>query len=336
MGTDLAGVEPLPNIQAILLNTLDTTGVQIGGTGPGEGNLIAFNSGSGSSTGAIWNLGLHVTIRGNSIHANAGLGIDNGNHGSTGERPGRRRRRRQRRPELPAPVFGRPSSPLRGAGTRVQRRAALLGVDDLHLDFYDNDGCTTPRASFLEGTTWLGKRTGHDRRLRHRRAFDVTLPVADRAGRSRISATATDRDGNTSEFSQRLALLHVSDEPATPRAARTITIQGTDFARRRRRSRSAARPRQRRRSTNSTTIDGPDVPAAPCRNGQRPDRDEPRRHRRNAGQGMGLQLSRRSERPPVPFLRHGPRAERDHGRRRRRLLRRQDSRPCASRWRCSS
>ena len=39
IGTDLSGAQPLPNVQAILLNTLDTTGVQIGGTGPGEGNL---------------------------------------------------------------------------------------------------------------------------------------------------------------------------------------------------------------------------------------------------------------------------------------------------------
>ena len=86
-GTDITGTLPLPNNLAILLNTADTTDVVIGGTGPGEGNLIAFNAGPGSPHG-IWSFGQRVTVRGNTIFDNAGLGFDNDPQGVNPNDPG--------------------------------------------------------------------------------------------------------------------------------------------------------------------------------------------------------------------------------------------------------
>src|SRR5262249_38094453 len=58
--------------------------------------------------------------------------------------------------------------------------------------------------------------------------IDVTLPVVTEAG-ARISATATDPSGNTSEFSQRI--IFSSTPPSGPAAGGTaFTVSGTDFA----------------------------------------------------------------------------------------------------------
>ncbi len=226
MGTDLAGAEPLPNVQAIFLTTPDTTDVQIGGTGPGEGNLIAFNSGSGSSTGAIWNLGLHVTIRGNSIHSNVGLGIDNGNIGVDANDPGDGDSGANAMQNFPIVSTVETTAP-RGAGTHVTGVLRSQPDTTFTLDFYGNDGCTPRPQDFLEGKTWLGEAevttdaTGST-------PFDVTLSASIAPG-DVVSATATDPDGNTSEFSQRLpfSILPISGDPA---GGTSITILGTDFA----------------------------------------------------------------------------------------------------------
>ena len=52
----------------------DSTTVTIGGTASGAGNVIAYNGGAG----VFLEQGYGIPIRGNSIHDNAGLGIDLG------------------------------------------------------------------------------------------------------------------------------------------------------------------------------------------------------------------------------------------------------------------
>ncbi len=226
MGTDLAGAEPLPNVQAILLNTLDTTGVLIGGTGPGEGNLIAFNSGSGGSTGAIWNLGLHVTIRGNSIHSNAGLGLDNGNPGQQANDPGDADGGANDGQNFPIVSTVEALQGPQGNGTRVTGVLRSAASTQYTLDFYGSTGCTPRPQDFLEGQTYLGAGqvttdgTGFT-------AFDITVPVAITPG-DFVSATATDPAGSTSEISQRLpfSVLPTSG-PAS--GGTPVVISGTDF-----------------------------------------------------------------------------------------------------------
>jgi CSLREA domain-containing protein len=70
VGTAANGVDPLGNGADGMFVAGDTG--TIGGTGPGEANVIAYNGGRG-----IANNALTMTIRANSIHSNGGMGIDN-------------------------------------------------------------------------------------------------------------------------------------------------------------------------------------------------------------------------------------------------------------------
>ena len=234
IGTDPTGTLPLPNNLSILLNTLDTTDVVIGGVAPGEANVIAFNQGYAIPggilfTGGIWNLGQRITIRGNSIHDNFGIGIDNSD-GSLGVTPND--------PLDPDTGVGNefqnfpivttvtPMGP-QGGTTRFQGLLHSTPSTIFTLDFYANPACSNFPREFLEGETYLGfgsvmtdgAGTG---------VFDVTLPVQVAAG-ARITATATDPVGNTSEFSQRIvfSILPTSGPPA---GGTSVTLAGTDFA----------------------------------------------------------------------------------------------------------
>ena len=78
IGVDRTGGEPLPNANGILVN--GAVRVLIGGTDPAAQNVIAQNAGSGvAAVAAAW----RVTIRGNWIDNNSGLGIDLGADGPT-------------------------------------------------------------------------------------------------------------------------------------------------------------------------------------------------------------------------------------------------------------
>jgi hypothetical protein len=190
------------NSEGMLLNTLQTTDVQIGGIGAGEGNLIAFNTNKG-----IWNLGLRVTIRGNAIHSNGQLGHDLNGDGVTrndagdvdgGANAG------QNSPNLltTGPAFPEGAGPEGGSGTRIQGVLLSLPSTTYTLDFYGNPVCAPRPQELVEGETWLGTAdvtTDGTGRI----DFDVTIPVDTPVG-ARIAATATDPDGNTSEFSQRI------------------------------------------------------------------------------------------------------------------------------------
>ena len=144
IGTDPTGILPLPNNLSILLNTLDTTDVLIGGPSQGEGNVIAFNQGVASTggilfTGGIWNLGVRITIRGNSIHDNFGLGIDNSEAAISGSTPTTRVTRIpacQRVPELPDRVFRDDDGPAESIDTRIQGVLHSTPSTTFTLDFY--------------------------------------------------------------------------------------------------------------------------------------------------------------------------------------------------------
>ncbi len=198
----------------------------IGGIGPGEANVIAntkFNGGTGDGVYLPFSQG--NVIRGNSIHGNAGLGIDvmpaGSPEGVTPNDPG----------DTDTGGNGMQNFPLftsvtTGATTRIQGVLHSKAATVYDLDFYANACSNFPR-EFLEGETWLGTaQVTSDGNGDV--AFDVTLPVATVPG-TRVTATATDPLGNTSEFSQGLAF---SASPASgpPAGNTTITIKGTDFA----------------------------------------------------------------------------------------------------------
>ncbi len=231
IGADATGTSPLGNAgPGVSLAFTATTGDNvIGGIAPGEGNLIAYNGISAGTSSGIFNVTQRNPIRGNSIHSNVGLGIDNNEPGAlpgvTPNDPGDADTGGNGIQNFPiltsVEIFG-----PQGGGTRIQGVLRSMASTTYDLDFYENPACTAFPREFLEGQTYIGSGqvvtdgSGEG-------AFDVTLPAVVAAG-ARITATATDPTGNTSEFSQRIVF---SMAPASGPAAGggAVTISGTDF-----------------------------------------------------------------------------------------------------------
>jgi len=231
IGTQADGVGPLGNAGAGvgLSNTIAQT--VIGGVGPGEGNVIAFNGTASAGTGGveIENNSTGNTVRGNSIHDNIGLagyglGIDLGGDGVTANDQGDGDGGPNGFQNFP--IVSSVTSLAPGAGTRIQGVLHSTASTLYDLDFYSNPACSNFPREFLEGETYIGSSqvttdgsgTG---------TFDVTLPASVEAG-ARISATATDPNGSTSEFSQRLPF-SISPTSGPASTATAVTIAGTDF-----------------------------------------------------------------------------------------------------------
>ncbi len=221
IGTDASGTLALGN---------DTQGVDIdgspdnmvGGPGVGEGNLIAFNSVRGVHvSGATGN-----SIRGNAIHSSP-VGIDLAPDGVTANDPGDGDTGANDLQNWPVISSVEVLTVPEGTGTRIQGVLHSAASTPYDLDLYENPACSRFPRAYLGGMTYIGSGqvttdgsgTG---------AFDVTLAavVADGA---RITATATDPAGNTSELSQRIVFSCLpSAGPST--GGTNVSLIGTDFA----------------------------------------------------------------------------------------------------------
>jgi len=225
IGTDASGTLPVPNVTGI--STANVTGVVIGGTAPGQANVIAHNSGVLPFTppvGVLVGVGAsQVTIRANSIHDNQQLGIDLVGDGPTPNDAGDADlspNNLQNFPIVKSIVYA-------ASSVEVLGKLNSAASTQYTLDFYGNPPCTRFPRDFNEGETYLGSSqittdgAGHF-------DFDVTLPVTVEDG-ARIAVTATDPAGNTSELSQRIIFsMNPSSGPAD--GGRPLTINGTDFA----------------------------------------------------------------------------------------------------------
>jgi hypothetical protein len=225
IGTDITGTLPIPNVTGI--STANISGILIGGTDPGQANIIAYNSGTLAFSPPVGILvqvtSNHVTIRGNSIHDNEQLGIDLIGDGPTPNDAGDAdtgANDLQNFPIVKSVVYG-------ASSTEVLGKFNSAPSTQYTLDFYANPACTRFPRDFNEGEAYLGASqittdgAGHF-------DFDVTLPVGVADG-SKIAVTATDPNGNTSELSQRIIFsMNPSSGPAD--GGRPLTINGTDFA----------------------------------------------------------------------------------------------------------
>jgi len=216
IGTTADGTGPLGNAIAGVVNH-GSLG-RIGGPGAGEGNVIAFNGAYGAGTD-----GDGTSIRGNSIHDNGGLGIDLGAAGPNFNDPGDAddgENHLQNFPIIGSVTFGASDTTIHG---KLNSTASTL----FDLDFYANPACSNFPREFLEGQTYLGSSqvttdgSGNA-------TINVVLPVVVAAG-SKISATATDPSGNTSEFSQRI-IFSISPTSGDPAGGAAISVAGTDFS----------------------------------------------------------------------------------------------------------
>jgi len=202
IGTDVTGTNPLGNLGGV--GIVDGSDNNIIGSAGALANLIAFNTQLGvwvaNSTGAPSPTGNQ--IRGNSIHSNAGLGIDLGGSynpstfggfgdGVTLNDPGDGDvgpNNRQNFPTLGSVTIG--------ASTQITGQLNSLADTQFMLDFYAN--ATGDPSGHGEGERYLGSAlitTDSSGNVN----FDITLGSATSSG-DIITATATDPGGNTSEF----------------------------------------------------------------------------------------------------------------------------------------
>ncbi len=161
----------------------------------GGGNVISFNGGSGIEITA----GNEIVIRANSIYANGGLGIDFSGGGIP-------------QPNDPldpdtGPNFGQNIPVLTNglvdpANTSIQGTLNSRVTTLFTLDFYSSED--KDASGFGEGRVWLGSTTATTDGSGNA-GFSINLPMS--APGRYLTATATDPSGNTSEFSQALAVL---------------------------------------------------------------------------------------------------------------------------------
>ena len=231
IGTDITGTLDLGN-HRIGIN-VGGTGTTIGGTSPGEGNTIAFNGGPFGNSGGIIVQGQQIRIRGNRIYgnktaANDGLGIDlfaGGTSGVTPNDPGdgdADSNGLQNYPILTSagPALGE------GAGTHIVGVLNSTPSTTFDIDFYSNPSCASRPQEYLEGQDYIGS-TQVTTNGSGNASIDVTLPFTVENG-SRISATATDPAGNTSEFSQRL-IFSMNPAAGPPSGGTNVSIAGMLF-----------------------------------------------------------------------------------------------------------
>lgn len=194
IGTDATGTVALGNAGDGIRLKGGATNNTIGEIDPGAGNVISRNLGNGVTVTDAVTVG--NPIRGNSIFANGGLGIDLGNDGVTLNDPGDADvgpHASQNYPVL-THAQGGPSTAVRGTLTGTPNT-------DFVIDFYASPSADP--SGHGEGKRYLGSaavRTDENgNKTFDSAAFAVPLGVS--GPDDVITATATDPVGNTSEFS---------------------------------------------------------------------------------------------------------------------------------------
>lgn len=188
IGLNAQGTAPLPNNhQGILFSNAENN--TVGGTQAGAGNKIAFNG----SSGVLVFEGNGNSIRGNSIFSNSRLGIDLGTDGvnandltdsDTGPN------NLQNFPVLTSVSSG-------GASTTIQGTLKSTPNTIFQIDFYSSaalDPSGNGEGGLPFGRTSVTTNGNGDATI------NAVIAAALPAGRV-ITATATDQNGNTSEFS---------------------------------------------------------------------------------------------------------------------------------------
>lgn len=188
IGLNALGTGPLPNSQ-IGIAVFDAFNNTIGGTQSEAANKIAFNGLAG-----IANVrGRRISIRGNSIFSNGTLGIDLDEDGIAINDPADADQGANDLQNFPVLT----SVMSTGNSTTIQGSLNSAPNTTFQIDFYSStalDPSGNGEGALFFGTTSVVTNGNGDATI------NVTLPVSLPAGRV-VTATATDPNGNTSEFS---------------------------------------------------------------------------------------------------------------------------------------
>lgn len=214
IGTDISGTQPLGNSgNGVKIEAAAVTN-RIGGTSADQGNTIAFNAGNGvlvfASSSATGN-----SIRRNSIFSNGALGIDLGGDGVTPNDPGDSDPGPNNMQNFPVIT----SVTTNGTQTTITGTLNSTPNTTFSVNFYSSSACDSSGNG--EGTSPFGlgsipvttDANGNG-------SFVMTMSVGLSAGQI-ITATATDPNSNTSEFSAcvQASLLTIFVEEDTINAA---------------------------------------------------------------------------------------------------------------------
>jgi IPT/TIG domain/S-layer homology domain len=226
IGTQKDGLSPLGNLQGVgFVGNGGANDNTVGGTGPGEANVIAFSEIRGVIGEA--SSGTGNSVRGNSIHDNGTLGIDWIPVGATANDPGDADAGMNNFQNFPILKSVEHSLAEGSGNTRIIGKLDSAPSTTYDLDFYSNSVCSNFPREFVEGETWIGTAQVTTDASGHA-DIDVDLPVGTEVG-ARITATATDPAGNTSEFSQRI-IFSIAPTSGPGAGGTAFTVAGTDFA----------------------------------------------------------------------------------------------------------
>jgi len=162
---------------------------EIGGTAANEDNLIAFNN-----SGIRIEGGNRNKLRRNRMFANDNLGIDLGAFGVTANDTGDGDSGANELQNFPIITYAMVTS----STVRLKGSLNSVASKPFVIEFFGNDTADT---SFNgEGRNYLGEVTVNTNGSGNA-TFDVTFNVSSATTSQFVSATATDENGNTSEFS---------------------------------------------------------------------------------------------------------------------------------------
>jgi len=209
IGTDVTGTLPLGNGNLGIELSTGVNGVQpplVGGTLAGEGNVIAFNGTQGVAT-----RNTRGQVIGNRIHGNGQLGISGrtGDNGTTGGRlpndpgdPDNPANNGQNFPDISAYAVS-------GGNVNLSYRVDSTTANSaypLRVEFFKADGD--------EGRDLIGFDSYLAAEAQTVKPISLPIPSGLTLGADDvIVGTATDAQGNTSEFSFGLVALAVNDSP---------------------------------------------------------------------------------------------------------------------------
>jgi hypothetical protein len=195
VGTDATGLQAIGNTLDGIQAKYGASNNTIGGTTPGAGNLIAFNLGNGVGLPFA---GTGNSILGNLIHDNGKLGIDLGDDGVTPNDSGDGDQGPNNLQNFPV------LTTAERHGNRVVFQGVIHSTPDttVTLQFFANDDADP--SGFGEGARFVGQVTVITDASGDA-IFEVTFKTGTHPG-AYFTATATDAEGSTSEFSAAVAL----------------------------------------------------------------------------------------------------------------------------------
>jgi hypothetical protein len=223
LGSDNSGTIALGNGgDGVTISGFPAANNTIGGTAAGTGNIIAFNGRAGVSVLDPSGTGSDVgnAILSNLIYGNGALGIDLGGDGVTPNHTG----------GLIVGPNGFQNYPVLASAVGSSTQTTISGSLNADpnttytIQFFSN--ASADPSGHGQGQNFLGSITATTDASGNV-TFTATIPVGLTAGQF-ISATATDPAGNTSEFSQDVAVTAAA--PVAPALAAATHLPGIDQA----------------------------------------------------------------------------------------------------------